>query len=215
VHSKFAFNREVMMTQPAIPQVDEEGEKTNLPKAAGEQANASKEAKGAEAVDVNLNARANEVAEAKKASEDTEKAKAKNRSAIEAKNLSWVYEAGEPSTRMPKDYPRTDKDEWNLLTTPIPKDESAQMMELRRIALLNQSANLIRAKEELDKLAAEDEFRRHPEKISVKNKRTQRRLNELEADDEDPAIRRINEIDWTTYPTKENSRGGTLLSHAS
>ena len=103
MHSKFAFNREVMMTQPAIPQVDEEGEKTNPPTTAGEQANASKEAKGAEAVDVNLNARANEVAEAKKASEDTEKAKAKNRSAVEAKNLSRVYEAGEPSTRMPKD----------------------------------------------------------------------------------------------------------------
>ena len=124
-------------SQPAIPQVDEEGEKTNPPTTAGEQANASKEAKGAEAVDVNLNAKANEVAEAKKASEDTEKkAKAKKRSAVEAKNLSRVYEAGEPSTRMPKDYPRTDKDEWNLLTTPIPKDESAQMMELRRIALL-------------------------------------------------------------------------------
>ena len=53
----------------------------------------------------------------------------------------------------------------------------------------------MRAKKELDKLAAEDEFRRHPERISVKNKRTQRRLNELEAEDEDPAIRRINEID--------------------
>ena len=165
VHSKFAFNREVMMTQPAIPQVDEEGEKTNPPTTAGEQANASKEAKGAEAADVNQNAKDNEVAEAKKASEDAEKkkAKAKKRSAVEAENLSRVHEAGEPSTRIPKGYPRTDKDEWNLLTTPIPKDESAQMMELRRIALLNQSANLIRAKEELDKLAAEDEFRRHPE----------------------------------------------------
>ena len=77
---------------------------------------------------------------------------------------------------MPKDYPWTDKDELNLLTTPIPKDESAQKMELRRIALLNQSANLVRAKKELDKLAAEDEFRRHPKRISVKNKRTQRAL---------------------------------------
>ena len=94
-----------------------------------------------------------------------------------------------------------------LLTTPIQKDESPQMMELRRIAFLNQSANLVKAKKELDKLAAEDEFRRHPERISVKNKRTQRRLNELEAEDDDPAIRRINEIDWTTYPTRENSRG--------
>ena len=69
------------------------------------------------------------------------------------------------------------------------------MMELRRIALLNQSANLVKAKKELYKLATEEEFRRHPERISVKNKRTQRRLNELEAEDDDPAIRRINEID--------------------
>ena len=74
------------MTQPAIPQVDEEGEKTNPPTTAGEQANASKEAKGTEAAAVNQNAKANEVAEAKKASEDTEKkAKAKKRSAVEAK----------------------------------------------------------------------------------------------------------------------------------
>ena len=32
-------------------------------------------------------------------------------------------------------------------------------------------------------------------------------MNELEAEDDDPAIRRINEIDWATYPTRENSRG--------
>ena len=203
VYSTFALNKEVMMTQPAIPQSDEEGEKTNPPTAAGEQANASKEADGAEAMDVDP--KANEAAEAKKASDKAEKTKAKKQTAKGAKPR--VHEVGEPSTRMPKDHLRTDKDEWNLLTTPIPKDESPQMMEVRRIALLNQSANLIRAKEELDKLAADDDFQRRPERISVENKRTQRRLGELEADNEDPAIRRVNEIDWTTYPTKENSRG--------
>ena len=44
-------------------------------------------------------------------------------------------------------------------------------------------------------------------------------MNELEADDEDPAIRRVNEIDWKTYPTRENSRGeqcyGTPVDNAS
>ena len=106
----------------------------------------------------------------------------------------------------------------NLLLTPVKEDESPQMLELRRIALLNQSANLVNAKKHLKKLADEEEYQRHPERISVKNKKTQRRLNELEDDEEDPAIRRVNKIDWLTYPTKENSRGervyGTPINNA-
>ena len=129
-----------------------------------------------------------------------------------------MYETGEPSARPPKNYTWTDKDELELLLTPIPKDESPQMLELRRIAILNQSANLVNAKKHLQRLADEDEFKRHPERISVQNKKTQRRLNELEADDEDPAIRRVNEIDWNTYPTRANSRGeqcyGTPVDNA-
>ena len=81
------------------------------------------------------------------------------------------------------------------------------MVELRRIALINQSANLVNAHEQLKRLADNEEFKHHPERISANNKRTQRRLKELEDDDVDPAIRRINAIDWARYPTKENSFG--------
>ena len=74
-------------------------------------------------------------------------------------------------SRTPKQYVWTDKDEMELLLTPIPKDESPQMLELRRIALLNQPANLVNAKKHLQKLADEEEYKRHPERIFVKNKK--------------------------------------------
>ena len=61
-------------------------------------------------------------------------------------NLPRVYEIGEPSARPPKKGECMDKDELDFLLTPIAKEESPQMLELRRIALIDQSANLINAK---------------------------------------------------------------------
>ena len=200
------------MTQPTVPPKDDKAdqEKANLSAAAGEQeVIASKEAKAAEAEATNKQAKADEVDNTKTASKEKEaKKKAKadkkavDKAARAAVNPPRVYETREPSARPPKQHPWTDEDEMNLLLTPVKEDESPQMLELRRIALLNQSANLVNAKKHLKKLADEEEYQRHPDRISVKNNKTQRRLNELEDDEEDPAIRRVNKIDWLTYPTK-------------
>ena len=174
------------MTQPTVPQKDEkaEEEKENPPNAAGEQDIASKEAKDAEAAAADPDAKADEATAAKKASDEKEAEKKKSRAERKATEKAAekaaraatkpprVYEKGEPSTRLPKHYTWTDKDEMELLLTPIPKDESPQMLELRRIAILNQSVNLVNAKKHLQNLADEEEYKRHSERISVKNKKT-------------------------------------------
>ena len=144
VHNAFAGNREVMMTQPTVPQKDEKAEeKANPPNAAGEQDIASKEAKDAEAAAADPDAKADEATVAKNASDEKEaekkKSKAERKAAEKAGDKAAraatkpprVYEKGEPSTRFPKHYTWTDKDEMELLLTPIPKDESPQMLELR------------------------------------------------------------------------------------
>ena len=196
VQNAFAPSKEVMMTQPAVPPKDEEArkEKDNPPPVAGDaKATAPKEAADAEV-------KANEAPSAKKAMEqdNAEKKKAAKKAARDAADPPKIFDKGEPSARPPACV-WTDKDELDLLKKPIEKGESPQMLELRRIALVNQSANLVNAHKQLKKLADEEEFKRHPERISANNKRTQRRLKELEDDDVDPAIRRINAI--RTPPT--------------
>lgn len=71
--------------------------------------------------------------------------------------------------------------------TSIMKDESPAMLEARRMAIVNQASRL---QEYLQRAGVEaDEYRHLPEKILLKNKKTQRWLNELVEDEEDPALK--------------------------
>jgi hypothetical protein len=162
VQNAFASSKEVMMTQPTIPPKDDESgqEKDDPPPVAWEtKIVAPKEATDAEV-------KANEVAEAKRASEqeeaDKRKAKATKKADKDVANLPRILDNGEPSARPPRRSVWSDKDELDLLLKPIEKDGSPQMLELRRIAFINQSANLINAQKQLKKLADEEEFKRHP-----------------------------------------------------
>ena len=102
-------------------------------------------------------------------SSDLKKTKAAKKAARDAANPPRIFDNGEPSARQPKCV-WTDKDELDLLKKPIEKGESPQMLELRRIALVNQSANLLNAHEQLKKLVDDEEFKRHLERISANNK---------------------------------------------